>query len=228
MEALCGGRAALIEETVRITEVVRGFGHYVGWHHHSNQQIRHDEGAVMGEILEFGPIARSVGFDCFRSGFGQMTNKILACVLDLGFLIDSSCISRQKYPWENVPLRDWDGAPNHPYTPCLEDYKRDCFDSDLQHREVPITTVTLPQSTDTQRDVRRYLNPAYNPILFSTGVTSFGKSCDHNGVLVTITHPFETQTSPDKTFSGSIDAFRENLSQLLEAGFVHTSILSLR
>ncbi len=228
VETLYGGQAALRREIERISEIVQGFGHKVGWHHHSSARAWDREQDLETEVLEFGELAQSLGLTVCRSGFGQMTERIMLSLSKLGFGVDSSCISRPNYPWENIPHRNWTGAPNHPYTPCRHAKNRECSEESPWICEVPITTVFLPLPTDTQEGVRRYLNPAYQAALFQRGLESFVQSSDHNDVLVTVSHPYETQTKASATFSGNLDTLGDNIKRLLEVGFVHTSISELR
>jgi hypothetical protein len=225
--ALHGSRRAFTNELSRVVGLIRSHGHSVGWHHHSSEHSRSDEREIRDEILTFGEIARSFDLNYFRAGFGQMTNVIMGLLSELGISIDSSCISRPQYPWETIPFRNWEFAPNRPYVPCRDDYRRDCTSGTLWIQEVPMTTVVLPRATDSQSGVRRYLNPAYNPELFYAGIESFRASDDHNVQLVTVTHPYETSVTESRTFSGNLDSFRDNIQLLFESGFIHVSISNL-
>jgi hypothetical protein len=211
---------SFFQASIEVAHLLQEQGHVVGWHHHAPEQFRNSREQLEREFRKFADLAQEMGIGIVRSGFGQMTDSMLAHLINTSFEIDSSCISRPNYSWERTPLRDWFGAPNQTYSPCRNNRKKHCPEQ-KQLLEVPITTVVLEQETDTVPGVRRYVNLAYPRQVFRKALDSWEQASDHGYALLTITHPYETCL---ESFMGDKPAFIANIQELLEIGITHVGI----
>lgn len=197
-------------------------GQELGWHAHcyaDNGKSRFPESSPMRFIEQLNvsaSIAREHGFSISRLGWGQHTTDSMNLLADLGFTIDSSAVPRPQYPWNLTPLRDWSRAPRVPYFPSQVDYQVPQETGTLL--QVPITTVPLEFPTDTQAEVQRYVNLAYNPKVFKRALEA-----TKTHLLVSVSHPYEFFQSGD-VFSDGLRNLDTNLALLLESGWSLTTI----
>jgi hypothetical protein len=150
-------------------------GHALGWHYHG----------PTARTAEYCRRARRHGLEVSRIGFGRGSNRVFRTLSDAGFKIDSTAIPRPRYPWTKRGV-DWTGSPDRPYHPSIADYRLPGQPAvDLLEIPISCTTITAPHDSQT---VVRYLNPAYHPPVFRSGLERWVTDHDH---LVTITHPYE-------------------------------------
>ncbi len=189
----------------------------IGWHHHSykfenNKWLQEtNEEAVVTDIKKYGPIARRMGLDICRMGWGYQTNRTMALLNEQKFVVDSSSIPRPKYNWD-ISFMDWENAATQPYHPSKDNYKQPGEQS-LSILEVPMTTSRLNASYD-KEEVLRYVNPAYHHQKFKE---SFEEVKDNN-FLCTILHPYEVMQSTKEhaLISFSMTDLKENIEFLLK------------
>ena len=205
----------VFEQTMRhVIGKIRQNNHVVGWHHHPSVRAVDNEAVWLEELKFFGGLAQRAQLEISRMGFAQMTPRSLREIVSLGFTMDSSCISRPNYEWETFRFRDWSGAPNRPYKPCFNDPSTECHATESIW-EVPITTVPMPFSSDTRPDVRRYLNLAYKPEIFKLGLDAWSNDTSNRGVLLTMTHPYETGGLHRFPFGDGLADVSSNLELIL-------------
>lgn len=191
-------------------------GHQVGWHHHAysyerGQWVQNlNEQVILEDLSEFGEMALSKGLNMCRMGWGYHTNSTMHLIDQMGFSLDSSAIPRPNYNWE-LSVKDWSPTLQEWYHPSVEDYRVQGKVS-LSILEVPISTVPLPMSTDTEPNVIRYVNPAYYPAPFASAFDSI--KIDK---AVMITHPYElsTHSTAHSLLAFSVAAFEENLLYMI-------------
>ncbi len=198
-------------------------GHAIGWHHHAYKQNNNkwqqetDSYKILTDLNEYGSIAKNIGMNICRMGWGYHTNDTMQQIISLGFKIDSSAISRPQYKWDSS-VKDWEGTSNEWYYPSKEDYRIAGCDS-CSILEVPITTTVIPFETDTQSDVIRYLNLAFEHEIFKIGFAKVNQ-LDR---IVTVTHPYELLMRPDMSIrniiSFNFNSFTKNVSLIKDAGF---------
>lgn len=195
---------------------MRASGHEVAWHHHACrrkagkqmvQEIR--ETMVLDDLQRHGAMARQLGLTSARMGWSFHTNATMHALARLGFACDSSAMPRPRYPWEST-ARDWDGTPRHPYHPATTDYRRPGR-PELPILEIPLSIGTLPAPTDTQPDVQRVLNLAYQ-----TGpmAGAFQQVLSKHPVMVTVTHPYEMFGGQHALFACHPDVLLKNIDRL--------------
>lgn len=191
-------------------------GHVIGWHHHAYRLANGkwvqnlEEEIILGDLEKYGKIALSKGLKVCRMGWGYHTNNTMKMVADLGFIIDSSAIPRPNYKWE-MSVKDWQTTKQQWYKPSAADYRVEGAHS-LSITEVPINTAVLPLPTDTEANVIRYINPAYNISYFESAINGV----QDLGRLVTITHPYELidYGKQHVLLSFNINKFKNNLTLL--------------
>lgn len=198
-------------------------GHEIAWHHHSYRYTNHtwiqevDPIAVLSDIHMYGSLARNLGMTVCRMGWGYQTNKSMEKLCELGFLIDSSAIPRPQYKWDKSK-KNWEGTTCDWYFPSINDYR---ISGTLCHSilEVPITTSIIPFEFDTEKEVIRYLNPAFKNIYFNNGFLNV----KHLTKIVTITHPYELikseKSNNDSILSFDFEIFKKNISLIRDAGY---------
>lgn len=192
-------------------------GHQIGWHHHAykfenNKWIQElDNAQIQSAIKRNGEIALEYGLKICRMGWSYHTNETMKLVDEMGFIIDSSAVPRPLYSWE-LSKKNWNITPQHPYHPSLNDYRIE-GNPHLKILEVPISTTKLSSSTDTEKDVMRYINPAYHSNKFEEAVENY----KHQN-LVLIFHPYELVSNPERTnslLSFDSNVFESNLKYLI-------------
>lgn len=202
-------------------EKLRLLGHKIGWHPHNyvlkdSKWIQNsDEQEVLEELNYLLPIVKKYDLDIVRVGWGYQTNKTMKFFNDNGFKIDSSCMARPKYKWD-MTIKDWELSTNEIYHPSKNDYRIES-DDNLDILEVPMTTIDMPVSTDTEK-VKRYVNLSfYNEIMKEPLI----KWIASNNYLVTITHPYEIQESDTShhIISFDIKEFIKNIDFIKREAF---------
>ena len=214
---------SFLKSTEQLIKRIVEAGHVVGWHHHASDLDLVSEQGLIKAVKLYGKIARDFGLEVFRSGFGQMTTLMLEELIVAGFTVDSSCISRPQYSWTSMPFRDWSNAPNRPYYPCRKNYQEEC-NCQQSLIEIPITTVPLSFETDTQPDVRRYLNLAYPRAVFRRGFDEWLTNNSSDGSLVTITHPYETYIGLQKAIEMQ---FSDNIKYVMDSSVKHAPLIEV-
>jgi hypothetical protein len=193
-------------------------GHEIAWHHHA-YQIRgkewlqnFNENEICNELKQYGEQALGLGIVSSRMGWAFHTNETMKTLDTLGFAVDSSAVPRPKYRWDNNK-RDWTITPQTPYHPSLDDY-RVSGTSNFGIWEVPITTTEIPASTDSQRNVMRYLNPTYRAEIFRKAILKISSISS----AVMTCHPYEIVPNATKhsLLSFNSDQFVRNLELLIE------------
>lgn len=199
-------------------EWLRAAGHELGWHHHAYREDggrwvpEWDESRVVDQMRCASDIAKAMDLSVARMGWGFHSNATMAEMERLEWLVDSSAIPRPRYGWAPADV-DWSTTPQHPYRPSRADYRVPGA-PDRALLELPITTVELPVDTDTQRDVRRYINPSYHTPIFERALDQV--EADDDTVLVC--HPYEVCPS-DAThplISFDTNVFRHNIELVLQ------------
>lgn len=197
---------------------LRRMGHELGWHPHSYAmrdgawRQNTDERSVLEELARYAPVARSLGLNCVRMGWGYQTVKTMRLLSDAGFKVDSSAIPRPVYDWEES-VKNWESAPTHPYFPSSTDYRRPGA-SAIPILEVPMSVARISAPYDTGV-VLRYINPAYKPSYFSSAIEQWVAENTH---LVTITHPYELMPHqrPHPLLAFNIADFEANIAFLTD------------
>ncbi len=228
IEALYGKSTFIFERHIDKLNWLVGNKHELAWHYHAYkhknggwvQNTNEDE--ILVELEKYGKIAKSLGLNISRMGWGFHTNATLQKIHQLGFSFDSSAIPRPHYKWENI-VRDWTNTPNHSYYPCESDYRTD-KGQHIGILEIPINTTLLKLESDTE-DVRRYINVSYFNHQFKKAI----ESLDNLDIIVSVTHPYELKRNNLKhnLLSFSIDEFRLNLLYLKEKQFELVTMSSI-
>lgn len=172
-------------------ERLKRLGHKIGWHPHS-YILKNDtwvqnskETDVLEELDYLLPFVQKYNLDIVRVGWGYQTNKTMKFFNDNGFKLDSSCMARPRYSFD-MSIKDWEISTNRIYYPSKNDYRVQTNDN-LSILEVPMTTIDMSVSTDTEK-VKRYINLAfYNKIMKGP----LANWIENNDYLITITHPYE-------------------------------------
>jgi len=194
-------------------------GHQLGWHHHAykfqnNKWVQEtNEDKICNDLLYYGQIARGLGLNAARMGWGWHSNKSMSIINELGFSIDSSAIPKPIYTWD-MTVKDWSRCSNSPYFPTKNDYQMSGEPS-LQILEIPISTTHIPAPRD-RGEVIRYINLAYRTNVLRKALDEL-----NSNLVVSITHPYEIDPKlgchPLLGFSAEI--FRENLLLAKKLGF---------
>ncbi len=224
IEKLYDSAEHLLKEHTVFWNFLKKHDHKLGWHHHAyvnqdgvwKQNINED--AVVEEIKKYGKIALNNDLDICRMGWGYHTNKTFKEISNLGFKLDSSAIPRPKYKWE-LSEKDWSTTGQEPYFPSDNDYriKKEEHSGAIQ---VPINTATLELPSDTDKEVKRYINPAYHHTYFKECILNYEKNENLNS-LVLISHPYELIRSEIKheLLSFDFEVFKQNIEYLNERNF---------
>lgn len=172
-------------------EKLKSLGHKIGWHPHNyvlkdGKWIQNsDEQEVLEELNYLLPIVKKYNLDIVRVGWGYQTNKTMKFFNDNGFKIDSSCMARPRYSFD-MSIKDWEISTNKIYYPSKNDYRVQTNDN-LSILEVPMTTIDMSVSTDTEK-VKRYINLAFYNKIMKEPLANW---IENNNYLITITHPYE-------------------------------------
>ncbi len=220
MERLYGSPACVFEKHASKIEWLRSNGHEIGWHHHAyayndsqwNQEV--DESVICDHLKRYGEIALKMGLKTARMGWGFHTNRTMKVLDEMGFCIDSTAIPRPQYQW-NPRVCDWSISPQRPYQPSVRDY-RVAGSPHLAIWEVPMTTTVVPMPADTESDVIRYIELAYDSAMFEKAIASVSDMEQ----IVLIFHPYKILTSRGKKALSSCDTvnMRNNLKTLAGCG----------
>ena len=204
-------------------EILKNKGYVFGWHYHSYKLYNHqwnietNESLFLDGLEHYGKISLNNSLEISRMGWGYQTNKSIKKLNDMGFKIDSSAIPRPMYKWSNN-LTDWSMTSNDWYYPCRKKFQITC-DDNYEILEVPISTFQIEFPTDTQKNVIRYINPAFKSEYF---IKYFNKISSKNNI-VSITHPYEINSINSKSYNGLIsfnfDDFIKNLKYLNSINF---------
>ena len=194
-------------------------GHQLGWHHHAykyqnNKWVQEtDEDKICKDLLYYGQIAKGLGLNAVRMGWGWHTNKSMSIINELGFNIDSSAIPKPIYKWD-MTLKDWSRCSNSPYFPNRNDYQMSGEPS-LKILEIPISTTHIPAPMD-DGGVIRYINLAYHNNVIRKALKALNSS-----LVVSITHPYEldSKSGSHPLLGFSTEILRENLLLAKTLGF---------
>lgn len=205
-------------------------GHEVAWHFHSyakkngmwTQNI--DEETLVEELKQNAENAINLGLKTVRMGWAYQTNKTIKALDDIGFVVDSSAIPRPQYCWDKL-IKDWSITPQGKYYPSSMDYRVEGRDN-LNILELPMTTTHIKTSYDSQNDILRYINPAYNAKTFQQAINQVKELND----IVLISHPYEIVDEYRKNhelLAFSIDAFEENIKYIYN-DFIFKTVLEAK
>lgn len=194
-------------------------GHEIGWHFHSYRDAgsgwtQNPDGIdVAREMERMYPIAASHGLDILRMGWAYHNNETMKTAATLGLRMDSSAFPRPRYSWDNA-LRDWSTSPLYPYFPSTVDYRvagNPCYSL----LEFPLTTAVIPAAGDTDKDVVRYINPAYQHDIFCK---AFEKA--RTNFVNMVCHPYEflENNQQHSMISFNQETLRKNLKWLRDSG----------
>lgn len=200
---------------------LRHHGHEIGWHHHAYKfengkwvQELNDH-IIVESLKRNSELALKYGITQCRMGWGYHTNRTMKFISDCGFVLDSSAIPRPVYDWE-PSKKNWAITPQHPYHPSSGDYRVEGI-MPLKVLEVPISTVGLSASSDTQEGIIRYINPTYVSEKFKEAISNYRRSD-----VILIFHPYELiwRDSEQKSLlSFDLRVFRENIQFLMDSGY---------
>lgn len=221
VEEMYGNGDFLYNKHIEKINWLKKNGHAIGWHHHSykmsgdNWIQNTNEDIILEELRKYGPLAKALGMNICRMGWGFHTNKTMKSVSDMGFRLDSSAIPRPNYKWE-LSVKDWQTTPQQWYNPSADDY-RIPGEPRLTILEAPMSTTEIQLSIDTEENVIRYLNPAYHEQIFSRAFDNLSK-LDR---VITITHPYELiqGTNLHMLLSFDIKSMKNNLDYIRNAGY---------
>ena len=222
LESILGSASYLLEKYHSFWESVRKGGHELGWHPHLYRQARSQDAAVMitnpreaQDELErlWDQLEPSFHASAFRNGEGWHTTQTYNAVERLGFRCDSTAIPGRRGAQDH-PM-NWEGAPNHPFFPAVDDLCK--ASSDRALIEVPMNTWLLQAPHDARAKIR-YMNPSVHPQLFANALQNWENACNsgpsHVCVWVMILHPDEvlSTASADALYSRSMTALCQNLA----------------
>ncbi len=220
IETLYGNAAYIFEKHASKIDWLKSHGHEIGWHHHAyaydgtgwGQCV--DEAIICDHLKRYGEIALKRGIDIARMGWGFHTNSTMKILDEMGFRIDSTAIPRPQYEW-NDRVCDWSNSPRYPYHPSLHDY-RVPGEGHLKILEIPMTTTIVPRSTDTEKDVIRYIELAYDSKTFEKAINSVRDMEE----VVLIFHPYRILKPQGQGGKHSFDitSLRDNLELLSKCG----------
>lgn len=189
-------------------------GHEIGWHHHAYKKDGDrwvqdtDDEKISNDLKKYGALAERHGIISARMGWGFQTNATMKVLDECGFAIDSSAVPRPQYRWE-MSRKNWENTGQAPYHPSVDDY-RIPGEPHLKILEAPINTISIPLPSDTEPNVKRYINPAYKNAVFEEAAERF---LENHDLLVLVCHPYEI--APRKTshaiLSFDHDEFENNL-----------------
>jgi hypothetical protein len=228
---------ALLVDHAPLWRALRTAGHEIAWHHHAVQpgaatvpETRRDR--ICQSLQQLAPYAQAHALVSVRLGWAHADARILSCLDDLGFTVDSTALPRPAYSWDAVP-RDWEGAPTHPYHPARNDHRRAGTPA-CALLEVPLTVAAIPSPSDTRAHVLRYLNPAYHPDVFDQAI----RAVTDLPVIVTVTHPYEcvpaeahataSTTRAHPLLAHDLEALRRNLTRLTTLGRPFVTLQQVR
>lgn len=216
MEEFYGSPTYVFEKHADKIAWLRSNGHEIGWHHHAYkydgarwvQEV--DEDVICGQLKRYGRIALDAGIKVARMGWGFQTNKTLSVLNEMGFWVDSTAIPRPQYLWNSL-ICDWSVSPQSPYHPSVHDY-RVSGEPHIAILEIPMTTTVITKPTDTEEDVVRYVELAYDNRTFEKAFASVSEM-DQS---VLILHPYKMlkSISQDTVQECDVSHFRSNLRTL--------------
>lgn len=220
IETLYGSATYIFEKHADKIAWLKAHGHEIGWHHHAYAYdgTRWDQGVddtlICDQLKKYGEIALKQGIDIARMGWGFQTDRTMKILDEMGFRIDSTAIPRPQYRW-NDRVCDWSTSPQKPYHPSVRDY-RVPGDPHLAIWEIPMTTTVVSKPTDTEKDVIRYIELAYDNKTFEKAISSVADMEQ----IVLIFHPYKILQSRDKKGPPSCDVknLRSNLEILSRCG----------
>jgi len=227
MEKVYGSARYIFEKHASKIDWLRGQGHEIGWHHHAyaydGKKWRQDtnERAISECLKRYGEDALKSGLKVARMGWGFHTNRTMKAVDAMGFRIDASAIPRPRYRW-NTQACDWSTSPRYPYHPSVSDYRVE-GSPHLAIWEVPLTTTAVSMPTDTERNIIRHIELAWDTGIFNDAIASVAGLEQ----MVLVCHPYQIVASRGRQALSSCDAgnIRSNLETLTKYG-KHFAIIS--
>jgi hypothetical protein len=226
LESILGNAAYLLETYGTFWTGVKKAGDEVAWHPHLYRQDKPEDAAVIitdplqaQDELErlWDKLKAHLAPTAFRNGEGWHTPETYATVERLGFRCDSTAIPGRR--GGNGHPMNWEGAPNQPYFPVVDDLCKPGPARSLL--ELPMNTWRLHAPHDDSPRVR-YMNPAVHPHLFANAL----KNWENAGnaltsdlcIWVMIFHPDEVLATQgnDALYSRSTQALCANLAALAE------------
>lgn len=220
MEKVFGSAKYIFEKHAAKIDWLLSNGHEIGWHHHAyfqdgkrwRQDI--DELRVSEQLKRNGEIALKLGLKIARMGWGFHTNNTMKVVDTMGFTIDSSAMPRPKYRW-HAQACDWSASPRYPYQPSIHNYQVS-GEPHLAVWEVPLTTTPVPMPADTEKDVIRHIELAWDRDIFKRAISSVSGSDQ----AVLVCHPYKTVIAQGGGSLSSCDItnVRNNLETLKKYG----------
>lgn len=226
LESVLGTARYLLEKYDACWKALRKSGHELGWHPHLyRQKSAQDEPRIIRDPAEAREelerlqviLAPDFAPTAFRNGEGWHSAETFATIERLGFLCDSTAMPGRAGGPEH--LVDWQGAPNQPYFPRMDNLCSPGPERSLL--ELPMNTWRLKAPYDREPRIR-YMNPAVRRELF---LDALGDWADSIGTIradlyvwVLIFHPdevFSTGAS-DLLYSFSSRTLCDNLVSLVE------------
>lgn len=199
---------------------LRENGHEIAWHFHSFVKVGNgwdqntNEEKVAFELSRNWEIAQKYELQLLRMGWTYHTNLTMKTVSGFGLLADCSALPRPDYHWD-LAKRSWAGTPETPYYPSVQDYRQPgnpCYSL----LEFPLSVAEIEAPYDTDKQVKRYINPCYHSEIFRKAVSHYsGQYCN------LISHPYEFLASQKthEMLAFNFNTFCDNIMYLRDIGY---------
>ncbi len=242
LQDIYGTAAYLLLEHERLLSELERTGDEVAWHPHLNEWceetrqyiVDRDELRCAQKLIETRGELEAKGFchSSVRIGEAFHGDATMKTLDELGLAVDSTAIPGRTRSDESRAF-DWGPTPNNPYHPSRRDYRVPDTGDHLNILEVPMTTMPVKASYDSDF-LLRYINPAFHHANFKAGLDrSFDTlfPAGHSETFLTlILHSDEVSCEgrDHPLYSFSLDAVRQNISYLVERietnGFEYRSL----
>lgn len=195
---------------------LKSLGHAIGWHphyytkHHDQWVQNTNEIEILDELNYLFPIVKKHHLDIVRVGWGFQTNSTMQRIAEAGFKLDSSCMARPKYTWD-LSVKDWQISSNNPFYPSKQDYRIEA-DDNYDLLEIPITMIPFPLSSDTEANVKRYVNLSTHSHILKPHIDHY---IDRHDDIVLISHPYELFADHQHAMiSFDFEEFKKNIKMM--------------
>jgi len=183
---------------------LRAAGHEIGWHPHlefRNLKMDIEElPAIATRVRRYFPVTS------VRIGEAFHSTGLMRLIANLGFTVDSTALPGRFNHQVKTPF-DWRGAPECPYNPSQDDYRKAQNQNGIRIVEVPFTMLPLSLPGDTPGPSARYMNLSYKRDLFSEACMA---KYEWPTTIVAIVHPAELTPPAGHPDTHRILSFNEN------------------
>lgn len=195
----------------------------IGWHYHATiqnekgQWKQHtDTELILTEFDIAKTYIKNYNLKSSRMGWCFHNSKTMNYLEKLNLTVDSSALPRPNYSWD-IAKRDWSATGQSPYWPSRNNYQ---LEEEMSSAvlQIPISTMPIAVSSDTEMNVMRYLHLGYKPEVFQKACIQYLSQFEY---CIAIAHPCELleKEIQHELFGNTKHNFHENINYLLQSNF---------